>query len=145
MCIAGYYVNFSFKARLLKLNMKQTKLLKIGKIQSDAGVIVDDEQMEVVEHFKYLGSLKSADGNCSKDTRSQIGMAKKIMLDLVGPVPARYVRHSQMCPQLDRSDKNDKKSQICPTKLDVSDKKCKNSKICPTFMCQTKMKNTRYV
>ena len=24
--------------------------------------------MEVVEHFKYLGSLKSADGNSSKDT-----------------------------------------------------------------------------
>ena len=63
--------------------MKQTKLLKSGKIQSDAGVIVDDEQMEVVEHFKYIGSLKAADGNCSKDTISRIGMAKKIMLDLV--------------------------------------------------------------
>ena len=37
----------------------------------------------VVEHFKYLGSLKSADGNCNKDTRSRIGMAKKRMLDLV--------------------------------------------------------------
>ena len=37
----------------------------------------------MVEHFKYLGSLKSADGNCSKATRFRIGMAKKIMLDLV--------------------------------------------------------------
>ena len=44
---------------------------------------MDNEQIEVVEHFKYLGSLKSADGNCSKDTRSRIGMAKKRMLDLV--------------------------------------------------------------
>ena len=42
-----------------------------------------DEEIEVVEHFKYLGSLKSADGNCSKDTRSRIGKAKKRMLDLV--------------------------------------------------------------
>ena len=33
-----------------------------------------------------------------------------------GPVPARYVRHSQMCPQLDVSDKNDQKTQ------DMSDK-----------------------
>ena len=31
-------------------------------------------------------------------------------------VPARYVRHSQMCPQLDMSDKNDKKTH------DMSDK-----------------------
>ena len=44
---------------------------------------MDNEQSEVVEHFKYLGSLKAADGNCSKDTRSRIGMAKKRMLDLV--------------------------------------------------------------
>ena len=34
----------------------------------------------------------------------------------LGPVPARYVRHSQMCPQLDVSDKNDQKMQ------DMSDK-----------------------
>ena len=63
--------------------MKQTKLLKIGKIQSDAGVLVDDEQMEVVEHFKYIGSLKAADGNCSKDIRFGIGMAKNILLGLL--------------------------------------------------------------
>ena len=52
-------------------------------MQSDAGVTVDDEHFEVVEHFNYLGSLKSDDGNCSKDTRSRIEMAKKRMLDLV--------------------------------------------------------------
>ena len=44
---------------------------------------MDDEQIKVVEHFKYLGSLKSADINCSKDTRSRIGMVKKRMLYLV--------------------------------------------------------------
>ena len=76
-------VNIIGKSRLLKLNVKKTKLLKIGKMQCDAGVSVDDEEIEVVEHFKYLGSLKAADGNCSKDTRSRIGMAKKRMLDLV--------------------------------------------------------------
>ena len=64
--------------------MKKTKLLKVGKMQSDdAGVAVDNEPIEVVEHFKYLGSLKATDGNCSKDTRSRIGTAKKRMLDRV--------------------------------------------------------------
>ena len=56
-------VNNIVKARLLKHNVKQTKLLKNGKVKSDAGVIVDDDQMEVVEHFKYIGSLTSPDGN----------------------------------------------------------------------------------
>ena len=49
-------VNTIGKARLLKLNVKKTKLLKLGKIQSGAGVTVDNEQIEVVEHFKYLDS-----------------------------------------------------------------------------------------
>ena len=76
-------VNNIVKAGLLKLNVKQAKLLKSGKIQSDAGVLVDDEHVEVVEHLKYIGSLKPANGNRSKDTRSRMGMAKKIMLNLV--------------------------------------------------------------
>ena len=41
------------------------------------------KKMEVVEHFKYIISLKSADGNCTKGTISRIRMVKKIMLDLV--------------------------------------------------------------
>ena len=41
-------------------------------------------------------------------------MYENIML--VGLVPARYVRQSQICPQLDMSDKNDKKTH------DMSDK-----------------------
>ena len=52
---------------------------------------MDDEHIEVVVRFKYLVSLKSADGGCSKDTGSKIGMAKKIMLDLV-----RMWRHRGM-------------------------------------------------
>ena len=42
------------KGRVLKLCVKKTKLWQIGKIQWDAGVTVDDEQIEVVEHLKYL-------------------------------------------------------------------------------------------
>ena len=43
------------------------------------------EIIEVVELFKYLGSLKSAEDNiyCNNDIRSRIGMANQIMLDLV--------------------------------------------------------------
>ena len=44
---------------------------------------MDDVQIEVVEHFKYVGPLKSDDGNCSNDIKSRIGMAKKRMLDMV--------------------------------------------------------------
>ena len=39
---------------------------------------MDDEQIEVLEHLKYIGSLKSDDdNNCGKETRSRIRMANK--------------------------------------------------------------------
>ena len=37
----------------------------------------------VFEHFKYIGSLKSVDGNYNKDTRSRMAMDNKRMLDVV--------------------------------------------------------------
>ena len=44
---------------------------------------MNDVQFDVVEHFKYLGSLKPANGNCNSDIKSRIGMAKKIMFDMI--------------------------------------------------------------
>ena len=65
--------------------------------------------------------------------RHAYGVSDSLSLHyLVGPVPARYVRQSQLCPQLDVSDKNDKRRKICPTELDMSDKNCNKSQICPT-------------
>ena len=38
--------------------------------------------LENVEHFKYLGSIKTANGTCSKDILTRIGMARQRMLQL---------------------------------------------------------------
>ena len=53
------HVSNTGRARLLKFDVKKKKRLNIGKIQSYAGVIIlYDGQIEVVEHSKYIGSLK---------------------------------------------------------------------------------------
>ena len=51
--------------------------MKIGKMQSNAGVTVGDEHIEVVEHFKYLGSLKSADCNCRKAPDPELDLTRR--------------------------------------------------------------------
>ena len=69
-----------------------------------------------------------------------VATALALFTEYIGPVPARYVRQSQMCPQLDMSDKNDQKTQ------DMSDKaRCVRQKLQKIAryvrqMCQTKMK-----
>ena len=45
-------VNIIGKSWLLKLNVDKTKLLKIGNMQSYAGVSVDGDEIEVVEQLK---------------------------------------------------------------------------------------------
>ena len=60
--------------------------------------------------------------------------------DNIGPVPARYVRQSQMCPQLDMSDKNDQKTQDMFDKARCVRQKLQKIARYVRQMCQTKMK-----
>ncbi|GFN92395.1 RNA-directed DNA polymerase from mobile element jockey-like [Plakobranchus ocellatus] len=65
----------------LKLNAKKTKYMHIGKEQH-ASITIGNEEIECVEHFKYLGSIKTDTADCSIDVNTRIGMAKKRMIDL---------------------------------------------------------------
>ena len=67
---------------LLKLNVKKTKLLTIGDVLDGITIRADNDPVETVKHFKYLGSLKSSDGDCSKDVNARIAMAKRRMCEL---------------------------------------------------------------
>ena len=49
---------------------------------SHTDIKVGSEVLEKVADFKYLGSIKSADGTCLKDIKTGIGMAKQKMLQL---------------------------------------------------------------
>ena len=75
-------VNAAGAPRLLKLNVKKTKLMTIGDVPDDITIRVNNDPVEKVKQFKYLGSLKSTDGDCSKDVNARIAMAKRRMCEL---------------------------------------------------------------
>ena len=54
----------------------------IGDVPDDITIRINNDPVEKVKHFKYLGSLKSSDGDCSKDVNGRIAMAKRIMCEL---------------------------------------------------------------
>ena len=45
-------------------------------------IYIDADKIERVDHFKYLGSIKTNSGDCTTDINSRIGMAKKRMTEL---------------------------------------------------------------
>ncbi|GFR99820.1 endonuclease-reverse transcriptase [Elysia marginata] len=76
-------VDESGKKAGLKLNAKKTKVMQLKPENSSLyDVKIDQTVLENVEDFKYLGSVKTIDGSCSKDIKMRIGMAKKKMIEL---------------------------------------------------------------
>ena len=75
-------VNAAGAQRLLKLNVKKTKLMTIGDVPDDITIRVNNEPVEKIKQFKHLGSLKSTDGDCSNDVNARIAVAKRRMCEL---------------------------------------------------------------
>ena len=75
-------VNDAGKELNLRLNVKKTKIMVAGAVPEEHNIMIDGENVEQVDRFKYLGSTKTANANCSNDIKSRIAIAKKRMIDL---------------------------------------------------------------
>ena len=58
----------------LKIHTDKTKIMK-AKTKSNKKINIRGQDLEEVEHFKYLGSYISADSNIEKEVSSRIGQA----------------------------------------------------------------------
>ena len=81
-----YRVDYAGTEEGLGLNVIKTKVMPIkGKDSLPdelTNIMVNGTALEKVSHFKYLGSIKSADGTCLRDVIARIAMAKKKMNQL---------------------------------------------------------------
>ena len=79
-----YRVDAAGKEDGLKLNAKKTKVLHVNakETTNKEEILVDKTPLENVKDFKYLGSIKTEDGHCTKDIKVRIGMAKQRMVQL---------------------------------------------------------------
>jgi len=68
----------------MKINVKTTKVMCIsrkGKSKVPVCLLIDDQQVEQVSQFKYLGSCISDDGYATKDIRARTAMGKTLFMD----------------------------------------------------------------
>ena len=65
----------------LKLNIRKTKIMASGPITSWQ---INEETMETVTDFIYLGSKISVDGDCSHDSKRRLFLRRKAMTNLDG-------------------------------------------------------------
>jgi hypothetical protein len=65
----------------LRINIKKTKLLTVN-VKRKVNIQVNDETMEEVEQFTYLGSVVSKDGGTQVDIQSRMGKARGVFARL---------------------------------------------------------------
>ena len=63
----------------LKLNIKKTKIVVLGPITSWQ---IDEEKMETVTDFIFLGSKITSDGDCSHEIKRCLLLGRKAMTNL---------------------------------------------------------------
>ena len=63
----------------LKLNIQKTKIMASGPITSWE---IDEETVETVSDFVFLGSKITADGDCSHEIKSCLLLGRKVMTNL---------------------------------------------------------------
>ena len=57
------------------MDIKTTKILDIDTCRDETVVCTGGERIQNVTSFEYLGSLISADGDCSKELKRRLSMA----------------------------------------------------------------------
>ena len=65
----------------MEMNVEKTKVMRISKQPSPVTIMIDQKQLENVECFKYLGSMLTNDGRCTREIKSRIAMAKAVFKD----------------------------------------------------------------
>ena len=63
----------------LKLNIQKTKIMASGPTTSWQ---IDEETVETVRDFIFLGSKITADGDCSHEIKRHLLLGRKIMTNL---------------------------------------------------------------
>ena len=63
----------------LKLNIQKTKIMASGPITSWE---IDEETVETVSNFMFLGSKITADGDCSHEIKRPLLLERKVMTNL---------------------------------------------------------------
>ena len=67
------------KSAGVKLNIQKTKIMASGPITSWQ---IDEETMETVRDFIFLGSKITADGDCSHEIKRHLLLGRKTMTNL---------------------------------------------------------------
>jgi hypothetical protein len=65
----------------MEMNVKGTKVIEFLRKPSPVTITTEQNQLENVKYFKYLGNMLTDDGRCTCEIKSRIAMTKATLVD----------------------------------------------------------------
>ena len=66
----------------MEVSTEKSKVMVNSSSPADANITMDGQQLETVDHFKYLGAILTSDGSCTAEIRARIASALAAMARL---------------------------------------------------------------
>jgi hypothetical protein len=60
----------------MEMNLEKNKVMRISRQPLPVKIKINQKQLEIVETFKYFGSILTNDGRCTCEIKCRIAMAK---------------------------------------------------------------------
>jgi hypothetical protein len=56
----------------MQMNVEETKVMRISRQSSPVQIMIEQKQLQNMEHFKYFGSMIANDARCTGEIKSRI-------------------------------------------------------------------------
>ena len=60
----------------MEINMDKSQVMRVSRSNESLRIKIGNGGLKEVEHFKYLGSVQTRDGYCTKEIKMRIVIAK---------------------------------------------------------------------
>ena len=60
------------------INIDKSQVMTVSKSNESLRITIDNRELKEVDHFQYLGSVLTREGNCTREIKLRITMAKKV-------------------------------------------------------------------
>ena len=61
----------------MEINIDKSQVMSVSRSNESLQIKVNNRELKEVDHFKYLGSLLTRDGYCTREIKMRIAIAKE--------------------------------------------------------------------
>ena len=66
----------------MEINIDKSQVMRVSRSNESLQIKVNNRELKEVDHFKYLGSVRTRDGYCTREIKMRITIAKEALAEV---------------------------------------------------------------